>query len=299
MLYFKQKATLLGTSRSRQYALLIDPGLRIYACHHAGLGYDSRAFGSFLPKFGAQSRLRRPIGQAVFPLRGEFNVHTAGAWKSWSRGATFIDGLPCSQERWDGQEFCLLVVEWTAAGGEAFSRVQDSRISPQDTRRLESFARQLLAGQLQGPPAQEAASGLIAQLRTLGVPLRSPEPRLPGPPLRAQEIAHALSEAHCTLERQPMWVDFVSRMGLSERHLRREFHGLFRWMRMDSQDVWRSPLRVIRAKFAISLLGSAEATAEAVARSLGYGSSRALGLALDQLGMPSAAEIQRMVLGKV
>ena len=42
-----------------------------------------------------------------------------------------------------------------------------------------------------------------------------------------------------------------------------------------------------------------EATAEAVARSLGYGSSRALGLALDQLGMPSAAEIQRMVLGKV
>ena len=74
---------------------------------------------------------------------------------------------------------------------------------------------------------------------------------------------------------------------MSARQARRRLAAAGQWLPAYSRpEAWRRQLRLIRASLAASFLTRRDASLEQVARSLGYGSARALLLALAQEGLP-------------
>jgi AraC-like DNA-binding protein len=106
-----------------------------------------------------------------------------------------------------------------------------------------------------------------------------------------QRIADALGRVVSPLCDKPMLSDLASATGLSERHLRRELPTVWRQVSPQIAPTFREVLLSLKLTTATALLARGDLTVNEVARLVGYGSSRALHLAMESAGMPSPSRV--------
>lgn len=221
-----------------------------------------------------------------FQLGGELVVRRRAEERTVPEGSCARMDVEAWNERWEG-EFRVLVLEWYDEGLPL--GFEAARIGGGERRALAAFADLLLEGRLQGRAAAHALTQLTARLSSAGYPLRVPDARelYEGAPEGAQELATVLGATLSHMPSSPQLVDVATSLQVSERHVRRRLSTLGGWLPGYSQPgAWRRRLRMLRTNLASSFLTVGGVHLEAVARSVGYGSARAMCLAFDQEGLP-------------
>src|SRR6185437_5910837 len=190
--------------------------------------------------------------------------------------------------RWEGP-FRVLVVEWTDPSAASLPALDKGRPSAADRAALSVFADRLERGELAGEAAAHAVVALLSRLRAAGLPTPLPAARalFAETPPGAQALVSALGGVVSRLDTAPQIGDLAAALGVSARQVTRRLAAAGPWLPTYSRpEAWRRTLRLIRASSAASFLTRRDASLEQVARSLGYGSARALLFALAQEGLP-------------
>jgi AraC-like DNA-binding protein len=282
MLAFRRRNCLVEGLAERHFSLLVAPGLRVYVAGSRGVVVDTAVVDSMLS--------RNPNAHVTIPLSGEF-VLRQGRETSVGVGSVVVEQSISHDERWEGRVFSALVVEWKPERAMAAREI--APIGAADRGALVGFAERLAHGGLRGPEAQQDCADLLSRLAALGVPVSCSglleEPAESG---GAQRFLDALGEHESNLRGQPMWVDLERSLGRSERHLRRGFPQSLALLGRNESISYRRQMRSLRMRLAASFVASEGTTVERVAASLGYGSARALLLAMKQAGLPTPAEIR-------
>ena len=295
-LYWRKGARLLGTDHQRFLGGIRRPGLRAYAIDQRGLSYDSRAHFPLGESSFSASRFMRASAQLTIVLDGAFCVRRGGIEREVAAGWALPDAVRVFDERWMGERFRALVIEWDERNGDALELGTPFAPSAQDRARFSAFADMLLAGGARGGEAAHAMQGLQRALAAMGLPLRGFDSQFIGHPSPAQALLDGLSRSWTSFDMQPMWSDLSAWCGRSERQLRRDTDQLLRCWDTPGIDTLRARNRRFRTDLAISLLSAKNATVEQVASSVGYGSARALVTAFSQLGMATPSEIRQLLL---
>lgn len=281
------------------YWAALQPGLRVYAVDARGVGFDTAVQPTVIERIVPRATARWTfVAAGALVLRGEQeSLVEAGR-------AVFETGRPPWSERWEGHrrrravagspEFRAVVVEWeeplAADGAPVVVPV------PGPLRRRAGDAAQGLADPTLDPAARYAA--LAPLVAHLCAELGRPTPVRETVPDAALPILQALTAAQQNLTLRPALVDVEALVGRPIRDLRREaarwpaWFGPYGW-----PSAWRTRLRAIRLVTATRLFSARNATVEAVATATGYGSARALLLALDQEGYPPPSVLRRILAG--
>lgn len=274
-----------GTEFERGLSIVAGEGFRAYEVSALQTVVDQ----SVLPWNNAEG-LRGRIQHALV-LSGEYLVHRDGRTLTLRAGDVLCEQMVSARERWEGGAFRLLVLEWEQP--EPFER-SVHRLGSRDLAALDALARELAApgseplAQAQQIAERLAPEGADALREALARAAQSPAGR------SMHETAAVLGTMTSNLSCSPMWVDFSERLGFSERHGRRRLAPLLALLGAAPQcQGLREYLRRTRISHAAGFLASPGVTVEQVARSLGYGSARALGTALRQAGLPSPTELAR------
>ncbi len=291
MLYLARAAGLLGTNVRHRYAALTRPGLRIYALSLQGTSFETRALGPLVTGSVPGGRL----GSITVVLDGEL-IRRRGNERAHSARSLFIDSSSPWDERWEGRRFACVVWDWNESFGSVNGGPADARLSAVDTDRVARLFDTLMGDAARGPAGTALALEAGALARSFGVDLPPwREDLLAEAPPRGQALADLLNQSFSALDQKPMWIDLEGGAALSERHLRRRLTALGDWLVMPTG--FRERLRLLRVHGAVRLLGAPGATMEHVARSVGYGSARALALALRAEGLGSHREIRALLRG--
>jgi hypothetical protein len=133
-------------------------------------------------------------------------------------------------------------------------------------------------------------------LREAGVPVAAAGPDTLVEPVREPflRLARALDDAHSNLRGTPMSVDLESALGLSARQVNRlvqEFNERYGF----NSGGWRDTRNRWRLLVGSTLLTAPGATAEAVARAVGFASGATFSRALTNAGFPPPGEIAAAV----
>jgi hypothetical protein len=197
-------------------------------------------------------------------------------------------------ERWEGRRFACVVWEWDATVAPLLERPSDARLTHSDICRVQRVFDALMMG-ARGPAAAALAVDAGALAQCFGIDLPNWNERSLGPtPPGAQALGDLLSDAFCSLDEKPMWTDLEGGAERSERQLRRRLKLLGDWVDVPG-GAYRERLRLLRACGAATLLGAAGVSVEHVARSVGYGSARALALALREQGLGTHEQIRAVI----
>jgi AraC-like DNA-binding protein len=283
VLYLRRTHSLLGTDAGRGLAWLKSPTLRVYVTWMTGgLRFDSGVLGI--------TPAEASIGDRAISIQlgGEMGVRAGGREAPVREGEVAAMHLRSWDERWEGA-FRVLVVEWNDPTSRGRADLDGGRMGGADRAAFAAFASRLEGGELRGEGAAPAVLDLLARLRALGLPAPHPEAAelLAGLPEGAQAVADAVGRTLSRLPAGPHIDDIAAQLGMSGRHLRRRLSALGPWLpTLSAPEGWRRHLRIVRATLAASFLTHRDASLEQVARSLGYGSSRALLLALAQERLP-------------
>ncbi|MBL8720844.1 MAG: helix-turn-helix transcriptional regulator [Myxococcales bacterium] len=271
----------------RETTSLIGEGFRVYVVALAGgLAFDSRVLFTKGPTPSLQVAAH---AQVCVVLDGRMHLRRGERTFVLSAGHGIVEPIEGPwDERWEGDPFLALVVEWSAAVAP-LPPTRTAFSCSRDEERLRGVARSILRDPKRAARDPALLSTSFGILDSLGI-LESAwpgealgeDPRQP----EADLLSHALSH----LDHQPMWVDLAARRGVSERELRRRFAALPIWQEMTGL---RAALVRARILATASLLSLPDLPVGVVARMSGYGSSRALGTALDQHGLPSATDLRR------
>jgi AraC-like DNA-binding protein len=293
-----RRTTLLPGHAGRTFVGLRRPGLRLYAVQLDGTIFDSRPLQAMMARHtsGYASGGEWLVGQVTVVLAGAMVIRRGDREVEVPEQSYFCEGKEPWDERWQGRHFACLVLEW----GRDFGPPLQGRDGGVVRSAEAALARQIHAELLHGDSRGEAGAMLLQRARglaaLLGVGLPPWDPaRLREEPRGAQALADRLSEALSHLEQQPMWVDFASPEGQSERQLRRRLIELTEWLEVPEGSL-RQRLVSTRLTAAATLLAAPGAQIEAVARAVGYRSSQALATALRQHELPSPSELRAAML---
>lgn len=271
----------------RETTSLIGEGFRVYVVALAGgLAFDSRVLFTKGPTLSLQVAAH---AQVCVVLDGRMYLRRGERTFLLPAGQAIVESIEGAwDERWEGDPFLALVVEWSAAVAP-LPPIRAAFPCSRDEERLRAIAQSILRDPKRAASDPSLLSTTFGILDSLGI-LDGVRPRdtLGEDPLQpeADLLSHALSH----LDHQPMWVDLAARRGVSERELRRRFAALPIWQEMTGL---RAALVRARILATASLLSLPDLPVGVVARMSGYGSSRALGTALDQHGLPSATDLRR------
>lgn len=294
MLSFQRVMRVPQLDATREVHFLLHSGLRAYVVRARGVAVEKRLF--------AGSRLERRSGRrhlAQIVLAGRMRLHD-GARERWlEAGDVSLQHAGFPDERWEGEAFEVLVLEWTPAWSEARMSPEQwttGRLAAAELARLTSWAATVAEVEL--PPERAAAhlASLLEQLSSLGLPVRRAgaleliEPVSPA----SRELAATLGASLSNLRQRPMLVDLETALGRSSRHLRRGLGELHRTYDLPGGS-WHQLLHWWRLTLATTLMTARGATTELVADVLGYGSPRAFCLAMAQAGLPSPGRVARLV----
>lgn len=283
MLRLTRHARLLSRDVGRSYVAWQDPHMRIYVVRATGLRLDSSVLG-----------VLGPAG----PRAGHINIQLDGALLSrrWDLEQTIterslaVDPRIYWNERWIGPVFRVLVIEWDAEYGPVPSAFSQGIVSTLDHQRLSAIA-DVLERSREAHLAAAALEELDALLAANGVRLHGLEAlRRSVSSERDAVTARWLSALRSALHTQPSWIDAVQSTGRSERQLRRDVAALCERLGL-AADGLRALLVRERVVSAALLLSARGASVTEVARSVGFGTARALGLALERAGLPSASAL--------
>jgi AraC-like DNA-binding protein len=191
-----------------------------------------------------------------------------------------------------------VVIEWEpgSLGAELPHGFSAKKMTASCEERLRAFATTL-------PQNLEdstlAATGLCAVLRALsaeGVPFRDMDPAELVEPVPAQTraVARALDELHSSLADKPMAVDLDDALALSSRQVNRvvaAFNERFGY----NAAGWRDTRNRWRLFVGATLMTAPDATAERVAKAVGYASTATFCRALADAGLPPPSSIAEAV----
>ncbi len=288
MLWFRRAVIVPALTAARAASFLLHRGLRAYVVRTRGLVHEKRLYRG-TPLVGGTDRRR--VVQLV--LDGWLRLDD-GARTAWlDAGALSMQPHGFPDERWEGEPFVALVVEWEPAPGERAPPWTVARVGAIDRARACAWAAQLEAAD--APPAAAAALllELLAWLRSLGIatPLVDAAALDAPIPPSTRALAGALGAVLSDLAARPMLVDLERALARSGRHLRRDFAAFDRYYAFPGGTSWHRVLHRWRLSVATSLMTAPGATTEGVAAALGYGSPRAFCLAMHQAHLPSPGTI--------
>lgn len=294
MLSFRRGMRVPQLDACREVHFLLHRGLRAYVVRARGVSVEKRLF--------AGSRLERSSGRrhlAQIVLAGRMRLHD-GARERWlEAGEVSLQHFGFPDERWEGERFEVLVLEWTPAWTDARMPAEiwtTNRLAAADLVRLTCWAA--TAAEVELAPERAAAhlSELLALLSALGLPVRRAEARelIEDVPASARELATTLGASLSNLGQRPALVDLETALGRSSRHLRRGLGELHRAYDFPGGS-WHQMLHWWRLTMATTLMTAKGATTELVSDALGYGSPRAFCLAMAQARLPSPGRISRLV----
>lgn len=258
--------------------------LRVYAIQARGLVFES------LPLAPRGAMVPPLIGhQLTCVIAGELVSRRGGRERSALPGTALLEPSMAWNERWMGDPFAALLIDWDPA----LVPVRATEVLPlSPAREAEVAALYDCVWQPEDDaPAGErivaAAADLLAHLgldrfdASAGRFASSDESRA-----TARWVSALRSDLPSAGFKRASELT-----GLGERQLRRHFEHMAQDAGMANS--LRSVLVQDRLVAAVRLLGGGRPIAE-VAQAAGFGSSRALGVALDHAGMPTATEIRRL-----
>jgi AraC-like DNA-binding protein len=267
-------------------------GLRVYALRLDGVVFDAGPLSA-----AASAMKASPSAPHVLTvvLDGEQLVRTSKGTVTVRAGRGLVAGGRGWNERWDGGSYRSLTIELEAPGVARPSEPREIAISATLRSAARALAERLERGDLAGAGVAVAVANLVARARAeaLGFESLSVE-SLPLAPRDAQRVADCRSWVESHLDQKPMWIDWATRIDLSERQLRRRLAEIEPWCRLAGGSL-RAQLRFLRAQAASMMLARDTDKVEAVAAALGYGSERALATSLAELGLPSPRALGRSV----
>ncbi len=273
----------------RSLAALHSPDLRVYVASMSG----GQRLDTGLLDISPQ---QATIGSSAVSIQlgGTLGIRAEGGEHPIDEGSLAVMRVQAWNERWEG-EFRALVFEWSKPQERPLPRLETGRMGAADREAFNLLATRLEAGELSGELAAHAVHEALERLRALGVaaPQASLRSLYEGTPPGAQQLANAVGQALSQLERGPQTEDLAAVLGLSVRQVNRRLAALGSWMPAYSRpQAWRRQLRIVRSTLAASFLTRKDQPLEQVARSLGYGSARALLLALQQEGLPQPSVLR-------
>lgn len=261
------------------------PRFRVYAIRCRGLLFEStplEACGLLTPF---------ALGhQITCVLRGEMLSRRDGRERSATPGFALVEPSLIWKERWMGPAFEALVIDWDPLLLPVH-RTDLVPLGPGGTARVGALFERVLCGddsEHTGQVVLDAGRDLLA---SLGVGRLAPDPSVDQP---SSQEARATARWVSALRNDVRSAGFKQAMaltGLGERQLRRQYEQMAREAGMPSN--LRTVLVTGRLVAATRLL-STSAPIGGVAQAAGFGSSRALGLALEHASMPTATEIRRL-----
>jgi hypothetical protein len=229
-----------------------------------GMRHDASMLGSTrLLKAGFENDLTLVLEGRWLDRRGGGEMLGAGE-------ARWGPALPTLVDRWE-PDARLLTVEWTGA-------VLDSFTTRRCSAAVLGAAEQYFCTLANERTRDDDLPSLRRMLEALageGAPVAMP-PVL-APPPSAVRSAQMLNHALAHLSEAPAWVDFTSER--SERQWRRDLAEAGEWLGLPGGTL-RKTLNTIRLLFASSLMSIPDATTAEIAERLGYGTERALLLAM-------------------
>jgi hypothetical protein len=285
MLAFRRSLLLRGGAIERTGTFRIADGFRLYLMEMTGgVVFD----GGLVAAAGGEVREVPYAGRsnAVFVLSGRLRLRRDARELVVPAGHGVLEPVTSWDERWEGDPFRALAVEWAPHRGAPAHAT--TPLAP--SRALASLVGDMAT--VLSRPRSVAHEAFLAHaafqiLSALGLDHGGATP-LDAAPHPLQADADLLAAAVSRLDTQPMWID-LEKDGLSERALRRRFGAL----PLGGRRGLRAALHRHRLLSCITLLSAPDLPVGAVARALGYGTTRALGTALEKAGLPAASEIQR------
>jgi hypothetical protein len=286
MIRLHRSTQLASLDAGRWYTGCSDGATRVYVVRARRLRTDSTpldALGLFVKR----------AGQITIQLDGTLVARRPSGEHTIDRGSIAVDPHLRWNERWIGPSFRALVVEWDCPAGPPPPALALAPLSARDHARLSNVA-DAIEQHADRDRSINAVTELDAALRALGLPsngLRSLATSTESP--RDIATADLLSSMRSSLGSQPAWIDGVSATGRSERQLRRDVTALLSRLQMPT-----TSLRSLRARerlvSAAQLLSVKGVTVAEVARCVGFGSSRALSIALERAALPTATAIMAL-----
>lgn len=281
MIRFRRELAL-GSRASRRYVAMASPLARAYVIESRGLVHDSCVAAPSV-ELAVPNRYNLAV-----VLAGRYLLRRGERWVELGPGDV-VHELAVGRERWLGNPFSLLVLEWVAQTDVPVWSL--GRLGPSELALAKEARDALLAG-------SDDVSRVRQLARLIGLSDMNDQLELDERAPRAaslQPAALALSHAMSNLDGAPAWTDLERDLGRSERQGRRLLQPALSIL--TGRDIpFRSYLRMTKLALAAELLTVEGIAIGEVARRVGYGSSRAFGKALEQVGMPSATELRSAIV---
>lgn len=315
---------------AREAHFLLHRELRAYVVRARGVAVEKRLF------IGTDQLLdyRGRHGVQIV-LSGHMRLAHQGRERWLSPGDCSLQRVVFPDERWEGETFEAVVLEWTPAWSScawprASSEAADGSLhSPRDTSgrsffeaasgdsddwsvsrlaapelaRLSAWAHTLVESELCPERAAVHLTALLELLGSAGIPVRRPDPTRPA------ELVDQLIEPLSPAARQLLAPLSASLSNLGRRpmlvDLESELGRSSRHLRRGLSELlraynfhggsWHSLRHWWRLQMATTLMTARGATTELVGDLLGYGSPRAFCLAMAQANLPSPGRVARAV----
>lgn len=268
----------------RRFDGLTTLGFRIYVVETRGVVFDTDVQRLLL---GAQPSR---AGQLAIVLDGEY-VFRKFALQTLRVGDVVVAPLDGWDERWDGGDFRLLVIDWEATHGAQVATASTARLDREKLAALTAFADAMQTPGSEGA-CELALADVVDTARALGAPLceRAAWPVVETPQAVARVHA-ALSKVLTRSGSTPRWVDIETEIGVTERTLRRWVDAHPQWFGWYPS--FRQTTLYWRLSSAAMFVTADRSRLEDIARLTGYGSSRALIHALETHGLGAPSELRR------
>jgi hypothetical protein len=197
--------------------------------------------------------------------------------------------------------YASVVCEWEPGplGERPEAPFHRQRVAPDRLTAIAALAashRARAAAEESGAPDAFLVVDTWTALREAGVPVAAAGPDALVEPVREPflRLARALDAAHSNLHGAPMSVDLEAALGLSARQVNRLVQDFNERYGFNSTG-WRDTRNRWRLLVGASLLTAPGATAEAVARAVGFASGATFSRALTNAGFPPPGEIPAAV----
>lgn len=279
-----RQVRLLGSTAERRVVAWLERGIRVYLIEARDLACDSRFLRQLVPVPDG-----RRVGQVTFQLSGALTTLRDRRESEISDGYFGVEPSMEWSELWHGREFRALALEWSADWGTMPDRFSLAKMDPGTASAAHSVAEAITSRSRRA--VVESLEILYSRLRAFGLDLDMwSKNRLNAPNPKHVEVARVLNDLRSSLPTQAGWSDGSTATGRSERQLRRDMNDFYRSLNIVPPSLKKLLLRE-RLLSAVMLLSANEPSIERTARSVGYGTSRALALALRTAGLPPASEI--------
>jgi hypothetical protein len=292
MLSFRRIMRVPRIEAAREAHFLLHSGLRAYVVRSRGVAVEKRLFlgTELMVDYGGRHAV-----QVV--LSGRMRVGDGSRERWLEAGEVSLQRRAFSDERWEGERFEVLVLEWTPAWGEGeCPEWSVDRVAPIDRARLAAWAARVVDEELLPDAAAAHLAALLEVLARAGIPVRRAAALdlIEEVPAAARHLVAPLGASLSNLGGRPMLVDLETALGRSARHLRRGLSELHRYYDFYGGS-WHRLRHWWRLSMATTLMTAPGATTELVGDVLGYGSPRSFCLAMAQAGLPSPGRIARAV----